>query len=132
MTIEESFQAGKGQAGLDEHQVRTWKSWHRWTVLCMLSMAFLAAVTAAERDRTPTPEGMIGYTLNEIRRLFDALTTGLATRTHDHILRWSNWRRGHQATAMPLSPQVAPGNSDYPCRTGRAAYRLDRCSNTVL
>lgn len=32
--IEESFQAAKGQGGLDEHQVRTWTSWHRWTVLC--------------------------------------------------------------------------------------------------
>ena len=119
-TIEKSFQAATGQAGLDEHQVRTWKSWHRWTVLCMLSMAFLAAVTAAERDRTPTPEGMIGYTLNEIRRLFDALATGPATKTHDHILHWSQWRRRHQATAreMPLSPQVgAPGNPNHPCRT---------------
>lgn len=98
-TIEESFQAAKGQAGLDEHQVRTWTSWHRWTVLCMLAMAFLAVVTAIERDRTPTPDGMIRYTLNEIRRLFDALTVGPATRTHDYVLDWSNWRRRHQAIA---------------------------------
>jgi SRSO17 transposase len=98
-TIEESFQAAKGQAGLDEHQVRTWTSWHRWTVLCMLAMAFLAVITATERDRTPTPAGMIRYTLNEIRRLFDALTVGPATRTHDHILHWSSWRRRHQAIA---------------------------------
>jgi SRSO17 transposase len=98
-TIEESFQSAKGQAGLDEHQVRTWTSWHRWTVLCMLAMAFLAVVTATEHDRTPTPDGMIRYTLNEIRRLFDALTTGPASRTQDHILHWSNWRRRHQATA---------------------------------
>jgi SRSO17 transposase len=28
-TIEENIQAGKGLAGLDEHQVRTWTSWHR-------------------------------------------------------------------------------------------------------
>jgi hypothetical protein len=27
--IEESFQTGKELAGLDEHQVRTWTSWHR-------------------------------------------------------------------------------------------------------
>lgn len=98
-TIEESFQAAKGQAGLDEHQVRTWTSWHRWTVLCMLAMAFLAVVTAAERDRTPTPAGLIPFTLNEIRRLFDALTAGAATRTPNDVLHWSHWRRRHQATA---------------------------------
>jgi SRSO17 transposase len=28
-TIEESFQAGKGLAGLDEHQVRRWTPWRR-------------------------------------------------------------------------------------------------------
>jgi hypothetical protein len=28
-TVEESFQAGKGLAGLDEHQVRRWTSWQR-------------------------------------------------------------------------------------------------------
>jgi len=52
----------------------------------MLAMAFLAVITAAERDRTPTPDGMILFSLNEIRRLFDALTVGPASRTDDHIL----------------------------------------------
>jgi SRSO17 transposase len=32
-TIEESFQSGKELAGLDEHQLRRWTSWHRWTIL---------------------------------------------------------------------------------------------------
>jgi SRSO17 transposase len=32
-TVEENFQAGKGLAGLDEHQVRRWTSWRRWTLL---------------------------------------------------------------------------------------------------
>ena len=97
-TVEECFQTAKGQAGLDQHQVRTWTSWHRWVTLAMLAMAFLAVVTADERERTPAPAGMIPFTLNEIRRLLDALTTGPATTT-EHVLRWSDWRRKHQATA---------------------------------
>jgi SRSO17 transposase len=97
-TVEESFQAAKGQAGLDQHQVRTWTSWHRWVTLSMLAMAFLAVVTAAEHDRTPAPAGLIPFTVNEIRRLFDALVNG-ATATPEHILSWSIWRRKHQATA---------------------------------
>jgi SRSO17 transposase len=36
-TTEENFQAGKGLAGLDEHQVRRWDSWYRWTTLAMLA-----------------------------------------------------------------------------------------------
>lgn len=48
-TVEEAFQNSKGQTGLDEHQVRTWTSWHRWTTLVLLAHLFLAVTTAAER-----------------------------------------------------------------------------------
>ena len=96
--IEESFQTAKGQAGLDEHQVRRWCSWHRWTTLAILAMAFLAVTAAAEKEDTPAPEGLIPITLNELRRLFDALLIG-ATATPEHVLNWSFWRRKHQATA---------------------------------
>lgn len=96
--IEESFQTAKGQAGLDEHQVRRWCSWHRWTTLAMLAMAFLAVTTADQNDHRPAPAGLIPLTLNEFRRLFDALTIA-TTATIEHILRWSIWRRRHQARA---------------------------------
>jgi SRSO17 transposase len=56
--IEETFQAAKSQVGLDEHQVRQWTCWQRFTVLV-----------------TPTV-----YTIA-------------------HRLRWSPWRRWHQARA---------------------------------
>jgi SRSO17 transposase len=32
-TVEENFQASKGLAGLDQHQVRRWASWYRWVTL---------------------------------------------------------------------------------------------------
>jgi hypothetical protein len=38
-TIEKIFQTGKGLAGLDQHQVRRWTSWHRWATLAMLAHA---------------------------------------------------------------------------------------------
>ena len=96
--IEESFQAAKGLVGLDQHQVRRWKSWHRWTTLAMLAHAFLAVATAIERDTTPTPAGLITLTVNEFRRLFDALL--LATHhTVATLLAWSRWRRRHQYRA---------------------------------
>ena len=96
--IEESFQAAKGLTGLDQHQVRRWVSWHRWTTLAMLAHAFLAVATAAERDTQPTPTGLITLTVNEFRRLFDALLLA-AKRTLATLLAWSTWRRKHQYRA---------------------------------
>ncbi len=96
--IEESFQTGKGLVGLDQHQVRRWTSWHRWTTLAMLAHAFLAVATALERDHNPTPQGLIALTINEFRRLFDALLLA-AGHTSTSLLAWSTWRRRHQGRA---------------------------------
>jgi len=100
--IEESFQAAKGLVGLDQHQVRRWTSWHRWTVLAMLAHAFLAVATAAERDveraASPAPTGLIEVTVAEFRRLFDALLLN-AKHTPTSHFAWSRWRRQHQARA---------------------------------
>ncbi|MFG2915968.1 IS701 family transposase [Kitasatospora sp. NPDC048298] len=95
-TVEETFQAAKGLAGLDQHQVRRWASWHRWTTLAMLAHAFLAVTAAIERGTTTADTELSPLTCNEIQRLFAAL---LAQPVRDlaHRLRWSAWRRLHQA-----------------------------------
>lgn len=97
--IEESFQAAKGLVGLDQHQVRRWNSWHRWATLVMLAHAFLAVATATERDTQPTLTGLITLTVNEFRRLFDALLL-TAKHTITSLLAWSRWRRRHQYRAQ--------------------------------
>lgn len=96
--MEETFQAAKGLAGLDEHQVRRWVSWHRWTTLAMLAHAFLAVTAAIERAANTAAAELGPLTCNEIQRLFAAL---LARHAGDlaHRLRWSTWRRRHQARA---------------------------------
>jgi SRSO17 transposase len=94
-TVEETFQTAKGLAGLDEHQVRRWTSWHRWVTLTMLAHAFLAATTAHERGHHPAPDGLIPLTCNEIQHLFTALITAVPPAAHR--LGWSDWRRRHQA-----------------------------------
>ena len=98
-TIEENFQASKGLTGLDEHQVRTWTSWHRWVTLAMLAAAFLTVAAAAESRRDPDPDGQIPLTRNEIASLFAAL---IIKPAHDawHRMRWSRWRRRHQHRAQ--------------------------------
>ena len=97
--IEESFQSAKGLVGLDQHQVRRWTSWHRWTTLAMLAHAFLAVATATERDHAPTPDGLIELTVNEFRRLFDAVLSDQRPSAAA-LLSWSSWRRRHQYRAQ--------------------------------
>jgi SRSO17 transposase len=97
-TIEQSFQTSKGQTGLDEHQVRTWTSWYRWTTLVMLAHAFLAVATVEARARA-APAGLIPLALNEIRHLFATLVIAPA-RSVRHVLRCSYWRRRHQHRAQ--------------------------------
>lgn len=97
-TVEESFQAGKGLAGLDEHQVRCWTSWRRWTLLAMLAHALLAVIAANEHSEQPEPAGLIPLTCNEIRRLLTILITD-PNRTIACPQTWSTWRRRHQHRA---------------------------------
>jgi SRSO17 transposase len=95
-TIEESFAASKELAALDEHQVRTWTSWKRWTVLAILAHAFLSVMAATE----PLPADrltLIPLTRNEIRRLLIAAIA--PAHSTEHVVHWSIWRRHHQARA---------------------------------
>lgn len=96
--VEETFQSGKGLAGLDEHQVRRWTSWHRWVTLAMLAHAFLTVVRADEHAQHPAPDQLIPLSCDEIQHLFTALAV---QPIHDsaHRIRWSYWRRRHQARA---------------------------------
>jgi SRSO17 transposase len=98
--VEECFRAGKDEVGLDQHQVRKWTSWYRYTTLAMFAHAILATVAARERaNRSDRPRGLIALTVNEIRHLFAKLITK-TIRSITHWLHWSAWRRQHQARAL--------------------------------
>ena len=109
--VEEDFEFGKDHFGLDHSQVRRYTALLRHTVLAMAALAVCAvtAAAAATRHRPPAPlptrpdqppprePGLIPLTVAEIKRLFN-----LITRRHlpeHHHLRWSIWRRRHQARA---------------------------------
>ena len=53
--VEECLQQGKGQTGLDQHQVRTWHSFHRHTVLSMCAQALLAVAAARPAPAAADP-----------------------------------------------------------------------------
>jgi SRSO17 transposase len=96
--VEEAFQTGKGLVGLDQHQVRRWCSWYRWTTLAMLAHAFLVVAAVTQHARHPPPLGLIPLTCNEVQHLFACLVAAPVADTA-HRLRWSTWRRRHQARA---------------------------------
>ena len=97
--IETCFQTGKKAVGLDQHQVRRWDSWYRYTTLVMLAHAMLTVIAARERARRPPADRkLIPLTVNEIRHLFAKLVANTA-HTITHWLSWSHWRRLHQARA---------------------------------
>jgi SRSO17 transposase len=97
-SIEERLQTSKGLCGLDQHQVRRWRSWYRWVTLAMLAHAFLVVAAVTDHARHPPPPGLIGLTCNEVQHLYAALVARPAADAA-HRLRWSVWRRRHQARA---------------------------------
>ena len=49
--IEEDHQLSKQAAGLDAGQVIRWRSWHRWTAICLLAYLYLAVAVAVQRQQ---------------------------------------------------------------------------------
>jgi hypothetical protein len=95
-TVEERIQTSKGLCGLDQHQVRRWRSWYRWMTLAMLAHAFLVVAALTDNTLHPPPPGLIPLTCNELQHLFAALLAPPAAAP-THRLRWSLWRRRQQA-----------------------------------
>ncbi len=68
--IEQCFEEGKGEAGLDHYEVRHYDSWYRHITLALLAHTFLAELrreaggkwSPAGRGPTPRPERGIGAT----------------------------------------------------------------------
>jgi SRSO17 transposase len=58
--VEECHQQGKGQTGLDQHQVRLWHSFCRHTVLSMCALALLAVAAARPLPPAPLPQSPDG------------------------------------------------------------------------
>jgi SRSO17 transposase len=54
--IEECFEQAKGEAGLDEYEVRKWDAWHRHATLCLLAHAYLTVL----RSEAASAEGTGG------------------------------------------------------------------------
>jgi SRSO17 transposase len=55
-TVEQCFQEGKGEVGLDHYEVRAWQGWYRHITLCMLAHAFLVVLRMQSQSPLPQTE----------------------------------------------------------------------------
>ena len=100
--IEEDHQLSKQAAGLDSGQVIRWKSWHRWTAVCLLAYIYLAVAVALQREQDASSDldaELIPVTVPELLRLLRDVVIPPPRRDRAHRLHWSEWRRRHQHRA---------------------------------
>ena len=100
--IEEDHQLAKQSTGLDAGQVIRWKSWHRWTAICLLAYIYLAVTAATQRQHDADSDlaaGLIPITIPELVRLLRNTVIPPPRRDRAHRLHWSAWRRRHQHRA---------------------------------
>jgi len=100
--IEEDHQLSKQAAGLDAGQVIRWRSWHRWTAICLLACTCLAVAVALQRPQDASSDldaGLIPVTVPELLRLLRDTVIPPPRRDRARRLHWSEWRRRHQHRA---------------------------------
>jgi hypothetical protein len=134
--VEECLQQGKGQAGLDQHRVRTWHSFHRHTVLSMCAQALLAVAAARPAPaaagvrlarQNPAVRSVIvgsevllrgdlpvAQLLRDIRQVRSALGRTVAISYADESRQWLAHPELAQAVVFVTSPSI---------RTSRSARR---------
>ncbi len=58
-TVESSFEAAKGEVGLDHYEVRSWTGWYRHITLAMWAYALLTVVRARHLQEVVLPKKML-------------------------------------------------------------------------
>jgi hypothetical protein len=102
--VEEAIAVGKGPIGWDQNQFRKYKSVQRHAALCGLAMlrANMLGEPATPRfadERCPQDVGCIRLSMAETHRLVNLTKSHMFAVTTEFLLRWSMWRRRHQAVA---------------------------------
>ena len=128
--VEQCFQAGKNEAGLDHYQVRLYKA--RYVTLSMLALAWLAVTRAALAGPQPPgqrPESHLITSANEIRRPTPRTPGGghaggtTTRKEHDIATTSDNASKGTKAADSPALPR-RPASQATGRRTQRANRRI--------
>ena len=72
-TIESSFEAAKGEVGLDHYEVRSWTGWYRHITLAMWAYALLAVLRAGHLQEVSLPKKMLAQSTPSSLAAFKAV-----------------------------------------------------------
>lgn len=100
--IEDCFQRGKGEVGLDHYEVRSWIGWYHPITLCLLALWFLVLEQRRLNETTPAitlqqSSAAIGELLRDpdtsLRQLAFKITRRLHRTEWARIHRWRKFNR---------------------------------------
>src|SRR2546425_752782 len=64
--IEEGYEQAKGEVGLDQYEVRTWRAWYRYVTLSLLAYAALAVLQRQAHEQEKNRQGKRGVGINVV------------------------------------------------------------------
>src|SRR5713101_7782933 len=106
--IEASFKRGKGEAGMDEYQVRTWEGWHHHMALTLIAVWFLISETHRGQQVTPAltlPQVRYGLSVLLLEVFCTPSIDYICRQVHRQLMRNELARFYHHRTRKCLPPK---------------------------
>ncbi len=106
--IEASFKRGKGEAGMDEYQVRTWQGWHHHMALSLIAVWFLIGETHRGQQLTPAltlPQVRYGLSVLLLETFLTLGVSSIGRHVQRQLMRNELARFYHHRTRNYLPPR---------------------------
>ena len=106
--IEASFKHGKGEAGMDEYQVRTWEGWPHHMTLTLIAVWFLIGETHRGQQRTPAltlPQVRSGLSRLLLEVFYTPGVDSICRQVQRQLLRNESARFYHYRTRKCMPPR---------------------------
>ncbi len=106
--IEASFKRGKGEAGMDAYQVRTWHGWHHHMALSLMAVWFLIGETHRGQQVTPAltlPHVRYGLSRLLLEVFYTPGVDDICRQVQRQLLRNELARFYHHRTRKCLPPR---------------------------
>jgi SRSO17 transposase len=106
--IEASFKRGKGEAGMDEYQGRTWEGWHHHMALSLISVGFLIGETHRGQQCTPAltlPQVRYGLSVLLLETFLTLGVSHICRQVQRQLMRNELARLYHHRTRKCLPPR---------------------------
>ena len=106
--IEASLQRGKGEAGMDAYQVRTWQGWHHHMALSLIAVWFLIDETHRGQQLTPAltlPQVRYGLSVLLMEAFLTLGVSSICRHVQRQLMRNELARFYHHRTRNCLPPR---------------------------